>query len=43
MAFYTALIRKESGTDYWIDAPDIPGCVSSGKARFTRVCACKAR
>jgi len=28
---YVALIRKEFGTDYWVDVPDIPGCVSSGK------------
>ena len=27
---YVALIRKEDETDYWIDIPDIPGCVSSG-------------
>ncbi len=27
---YVALIRKESGTDYWVDNPDLPGCVSSG-------------
>lgn len=27
---YLALIRKEEGTDYWADAPDIPGCVSRG-------------
>ena len=27
---YVALIRKESGTDYWVDIPDLPGCVSSG-------------
>jgi len=28
---YVALIRKEPGTDYWVDVPDIPGCVSAGK------------
>ncbi len=28
---YLALVRKEEGTDYWVDIPDIPGCVSSGK------------
>ncbi len=28
---YVALIRKEAGTDYWVDVPDIPGCASSGK------------
>ncbi len=28
---YTALIRKGEGTDYWIECPDLPGCVASGK------------
>jgi predicted RNase H-like HicB family nuclease len=28
---YVALIRKEDNTDFWIDIPDIPGCVSSGE------------
>lgn len=28
---YVALIRKEPGTDYWVDVPDIPGCVASGE------------
>lgn len=28
---YIALIRKEEGTDYWVDVPDIPGCVSRGQ------------
>ncbi len=28
---YVALVRKEEGTDYWVDVPDIPGCVSSGE------------
>jgi predicted RNase H-like HicB family nuclease len=27
---YVALIRKEPGTDYWVDIPDLPGCVSAG-------------
>jgi len=27
---YVALIRKEPETEYWIDIPDIPGCVSCG-------------
>ena len=27
---YVALIRKEDETDYWVDIPDLPGCVSSG-------------
>ena len=31
MASYVALIRKEPNTDYWVDAPDIPGCVASGE------------
>jgi len=30
---YVALIRKEEATDYWVDIPDIPGCVSSGDTR----------
>ena len=28
---YIALIRKEAGTDYWVNIPDIPGCIASGK------------
>ncbi len=28
---FTAFIRKEENTDYWIDIPDLPGCVSYGK------------
>lgn len=28
---YIALIRKEEGTDFWVDIPDIPGCISRGK------------
>ena len=31
MASYVALIRKEPNTDYWVDAPDIPGCVADGE------------
>lgn len=27
---YLALVRKTEDSDYWIDAPDIPGCVASG-------------
>ena len=27
---YVALIRKEDETDYWVDIPDLPGCVSFG-------------
>ncbi len=28
---YIALIRKDAGTDYWVNIPDIPGCVASGE------------
>lgn len=28
---YIALIRKENDTDYWVDIPDLPGCISSGE------------
>lgn len=28
---YTAIIRKDPETDYWVDCPDLPGCVASGK------------
>lgn len=28
---YIALIRKEDDTDYWIDIPDLPGCISRGE------------
>jgi len=31
MASYIAVIRKTAGTDYWVDIPDIPGCVSRGE------------
>lgn len=27
---HVALIRKEETTDYWLDIPDLPGCVSRG-------------
>ena len=30
MAQYVVIIRKAPGTDYWVDAPDIPGCISRG-------------
>ena len=30
MASYVAIIRKEPNTAYWVDAPDIPGCVADG-------------
>jgi predicted RNase H-like HicB family nuclease len=28
---YIALIRKDRDTDYWIDVPDLPGCLAAGK------------
>lgn len=28
---YLAFIRKNENTDYWIDAPDIPGCIACGE------------
>jgi len=31
MTDYVAVIRKEEGTEYWINVPDIPGCYSCGK------------
>jgi hypothetical protein len=31
MASYVAVIRKEPNTAYWVDAPDIPGCVAEGE------------
>lgn len=31
MTEFVAVIRKVEGTDYWIDIPDIPGCISSGE------------
>lgn len=31
MPKYLAVIRKAEGTDYWIDVPEIPGCVSRGR------------
>lgn len=33
MARYVALIRKEPDTDYWVDVPDMPGCVAQGSTR----------
>jgi len=30
MASYVAVIRKEPNTAYWVDAPDVPGCVAGG-------------
>lgn len=31
MANYIALLRKESKTDYGVDFPDFPGCITAGK------------
>jgi len=31
MARYVAVIRKEPNTAFWVDAPDIPGCVADGE------------
>ena len=31
MTSYIALIRKEAGSDYGVDFPDFPGCVTAGK------------
>jgi predicted RNase H-like HicB family nuclease len=31
MASYIALLRKEARSDYGVDFPDFPGCVSAGR------------
>ena len=31
MTTYIALIRKEAASDYGVDFPDFPGCVTAGK------------
>ncbi len=31
MASYIALVRKDRGSDYGIEFPDFPGCISLGK------------
>lgn len=31
MASYIALLRKEKGSDYGVEFPDFPGCVSAGR------------
>ena len=31
MDTYVALIRKASDSDYSVDFPDVPGCVTAGK------------
>jgi len=30
MVSYVALIRKEEGSDYGVEFPDLPGCVTAG-------------
>lgn len=30
MASYIGLMRKESGTDYGVNFPDFPGCITAG-------------
>jgi predicted RNase H-like HicB family nuclease len=31
MTTYIALLRKEAGSDFGVDFPDFPGCVTAGK------------
>jgi predicted RNase H-like HicB family nuclease len=31
MTTYIALLRKEAGSDFGVDSPDFPGCVTAGK------------
>jgi predicted RNase H-like HicB family nuclease len=31
MATYIALLRKEKSTDFGVDFPDFPGCITAGK------------
>jgi predicted RNase H-like HicB family nuclease len=31
MATYIALLRKEKNTDFGVDFPDFPGCITAGK------------
>ena len=31
MASYVALIRKDPASDYGVDFPDFPGCVTAGR------------
>ncbi len=31
MSAYIALLRKEKGSDYGVDFPDFPGCVTAGR------------
>ena len=30
MSHYIGLVRKEDGTDYGVDFPDFPGCITAG-------------
>ena len=32
MTSYIALIRKEEGSDFGVDFPDFPGCVTAGRS-----------
>lgn len=32
MTSYIALLRKESGSDFGVDFPDFPGCVTAGRS-----------
>jgi len=32
MTSYIALIRKDPGSDYGVDFPDFPGCVTAGRS-----------
>lgn len=32
MTSYIALIRKEAGSDFGVDFPDFPGCVTAGRS-----------
>ncbi|HYZ61036.1 MAG TPA: type II toxin-antitoxin system HicB family antitoxin [Acetobacteraceae bacterium] len=32
MTAYIALIRKQPGSDYGVDFPDLPGCITAGRS-----------
>ncbi len=32
MATYIALLRKENGSDFGVDFPDFPGCITAGES-----------
>ena len=32
MAAYIALLRKDASSDYGVDFPDLPGCVTAGRS-----------